>query len=323
MKHRKLIILIPILIILVLVPSCRGKRATSFAIGYFSFAPVPGLVTDLTKAALAEFGYIEGENATYLIRDAGGNLDTLPTVAQGLVDAHPDVIIVVGVTLAESIVAISEDIPLVVVSSFLLNQGFVDGYKNHGRNVTGISSEHPTERQLDYLLKIEPDIEQLLVPHSPKIGSAEDLALDRISKAAAERGIDIVIGEADSDDEVADMLANLPDGTDAIFVPLDRITHFPGDDANFIPFAIERKLPLVVSSNTSVANGALLSYAYDLVALTAQANRLTARILAGTPAGSLPIERPELFLTVNMATAEAIGVEIPDDVLEDADRIIR
>ena len=66
-----------------------------------------------------------------------------------------------------------------------------------------------------------------------------------------------------------------------------------------------------------------MSYTFDLETLTIQAIRLVDKILSGTPAGSLPIERPEYFLTVNLKTAQAIGVEIPDDVLEAAHTIIR
>jgi len=323
MKHRKSWILISTLMLVVLLATaCGAKKPKTFTVGYFSIAPMPEIVTDLAKGAMAELGYVEGENVTWVIRNAGGDLGALPQVAQELVDADVDVVIAIGGILAQSMMAITEDIPIVLVTTDPIAEGVVGGYKDHGHNLTGIATRPPTERQLEYLLQIAPDVERLYVPHHPDL-QAEGMNLERLTQAAAASGVEMVVGEARTDEEVAEMLADFPADIDAIFIGTNRITHFPGDDANFIPFAIEHNLPLVVSSSTSVANGALFSYNNDLVALTAQAYRLVDKIFSGTPAGSLPIERPEYFLTVNLQTAQAIGVEVPDDILEVAKTIIR
>jgi putative ABC transport system substrate-binding protein len=303
--------------------ACGPQKPKTFAVGYYTFAPVPEIVTDLVKGAMAELGYAEGENVTYVIRNAGADLGAIPQVAQELVDADVDVVIAVGGILAQSIMEITEDIPIVLVSSYPVEAGIVDDYRDHGRNLTGIATRQPVERQLGYLLEIVPDVERIFVPHAPELGLSEELKLEELTKAAADSGIEVVVGEANTDQKVAELLVDFPADIDAIFLYTNRITHFPGDDANLIPFAIEHRLPLAVASNTSVANGALVSYTNDLAALTRQAMRLVDKILSGTPPGSLPIEQPEYFMTVNLKTAQAIGVEIPEDVLEAAHTIIR
>jgi len=321
-KQQSYFILVVLLAALSAV-ACGAKKPKTFAVAYYTFAPVPEIVTDLFKGAMAEQGYVEGENVTYVIRNAGGDLDALPQVAQELVDADVDVIIAVGGVLAQSILAITEDIPIVLVTNHPIEEGVVDGYRDHGLNLTGIASEQPTGRQLEYLLMIAPDIERVFVPYAPELGLIEELGLASITKAAADSGVEVVVGEANTDREVAEMLANLPSDIDAIFLCTNRTTSFSGDDATLIPFTIEHKLPFSVSNNTSVAKGALVSYTYDMAALTTQATRLVDKILAGTPASSLPIEHPEYFLTINLKTAEAIGIEVPYNVLEAADTIIR
>jgi putative ABC transport system substrate-binding protein len=305
------------------VTACGAKKPETFAVAYYTFAPVPEIVTDLLKGAMAELGYVEGENVTYVIRNAGADVGAIPQVAQELVDANVDVVIAVGGILAQSVIDITEDIPIVLVTTYPIEEGIVDGYKDHGLNLTGIASQHPTARQLEYLLEIVPDVKRVLVPHAPKLGLTEELGLAATTKVAADLGVEVVVGEANTDQEMAELLADLPADIDAIFLYSNRTTSFPGDDATLIPFAIEHKLPLSVSNGTSVAKGALVSYTFDLVALTAQAVRLVDKILSGTPAGSLPIEQPEYFMTVNLKTAQAIGVEIPYYVLEAAHTVIR
>jgi putative ABC transport system substrate-binding protein len=323
MKHSKSWILISTLMLVVLLATaCGAKKPKTFAVAYYSFAPVPEFVTDGVKSAMAELGYVEGENVTYVIHNAGADLDALPQAAQELVDADVDVIIAVGGFVAQSVMAITEDIPIVLVTIDPILEGVVDGYKDHGRNLTGIATKPPTARQLEYLLQVAPDVERLFVPHHPDL-AVEALTLATLTQAAAASGVEVVVGKARTDEEVAEMLADLTADIDAIFVSTNRFTHFPGDDANLIPFAIEHKLPLAMAGSPSVANGALLSYNNAIPALNVQGVRLVGKILDGTPASSLPIELPEYFLTVNLKTAQAIGVEVPDQVLEAAHTIIR
>ncbi len=299
--------------------ACGEKEPETPTVGIFTIAPSP--VTDIFKGEMAKLGYVEGENVIYVVRDAGGDVNALPQVAQELVDANLDVCAISAANTAQAILAITEDIPLVVSAGDHIEEGLVDSYKDHGRNLTGAATNLPTGLQLELLLKIAPDSERIFVPYNPDV-PFERYNLGKAKEAAADLSVELVIGEAHTDDEVAEMLANFPNDIDAIFFPSNRISVFPGDDDNFNSFAIERDLPLVVNNATSVANGALISYTWDIMEMLAQLARLTDHVVKGTPISDLPIERPEYYLTINLRTAEAIGLEIPDNVLGDAHEII-
>jgi len=181
----------------------------------------------------------------------------------------------------------------------------------------------PHDIQLDLLLELAPNIERIFVPYNPDV-SFEIYNLGRAQEAAADLGVELVLGEAYNDDEVAELLAtSFPADIDAIWITSSRESTFPRDGDNFIPFALDHDLPLVVSTASFVPDGALFAYAVDLVELVAQGIRLVDKVLKGTPTAALPIERPEYILTINLQTAQAIGLEIPDDVLEKAHEIIR
>jgi putative ABC transport system substrate-binding protein len=89
----------------------------------------------------------------------------------------------------------------------------------------------------------------------------------------------------------------------------------------FVTTAIERKLPLAGPTTTQVKEGALLSYGLDLSSAGEQAARLADQILRGTDPAVLPIEEAEFYLAINLETAAAIGLEIPEPILNQADEI--
>ncbi len=321
MKSKQYFVFVVLVLFVTLTATaCREKEAEIPVVALFTITPTSGW--DFFKISMAELGYVEGENVTYVVHDAGGEVSMLPQAAQEIVDADVDVIATVGAETVQAIWAITGDIPIVTATADPIQEGLVDSLRDHGRNLTGVATYLPTGLQLETLLEIAPGIERIFVPFHPDV-TFERMNLDRAREPAEALGVELVVGEARSDDEVADMLANLPDDIDAIFIPSSRASAFKHDDDNFIPFAIEHKLPLAVSNNVSVANGALIAYTYDGMALNNQAARLTDKVLTGTPIAKLPIERPDYFLTLNLRTAEAIGLKIPNDILEDAHEIIR
>ncbi len=310
-----------VLFVTLTATACREKEAESPTVGMFTSAPSP--VTDVLKSEMAKLGYVEGENVIYVVHDAGGDMNAFSQVAQELVDANPDVIALSGVNIAQAILSITEEIPLVVSAGDHVEEGLVDSFRNHGRNLTGVAINQPTALQLEFLLELAPDIERIFVPHNPEL-TFELYNLGKAKKTAADLGVELVVGEARTDDEAAEMLAtNFPADVQAIVIPSNRTTSFPGDDDNFNSFAIEHNLPLAVANDTSVANGALFSYTYSIADALTQVARLTDQILKDVPLSDLPIERPDYYLTINLRTAEAIGLDIPDDILARAQEIIR
>jgi putative ABC transport system substrate-binding protein len=121
--------------------------------------------------------------------------------------------------------------------------------------------------------------------------------------------------------EIRAALANLPATVEAIFLPRDSTVE--AQIAQFTAIARQRGLPIAAPSLSQVQAGALFSYGFIHHEIGRQAARLAAEILGGTPPGELPVEMAESYLAINLRTARAIGLEIPDAILLQAERIIR
>jgi putative ABC transport system substrate-binding protein len=160
----------------------------------------------------------------------------------------------------------------------------------------------------------------VFVPHNPDDGSSV-AGLAASKEAANKLGIQLVVHEARTAEQLNLVFARFPEDVDAILVPsnnmaLDRI-------ADFVKVAQERHLPLASVSYTQLEAGTLMTYGPDFFQVGRQAARLADKVLKGTSPADLPVETSEYFLSVNLITAQAIGLAIPDEVLQQADRVIR
>jgi putative ABC transport system substrate-binding protein len=143
------------------------------------------------------------------------------------------------------------------------------------------------------------------------------LSVDRIKPIAEELGIRLDLRHVRSAPELGAMLKALPADADAIFIPTDALV------ASNLPLillaAMERGIPVSAVENNSVRKGALMTYGFDLRALGHQGARIAAQVLAGTPAGDLPIETAEFRLSINLDTAQRLRIAIADSILRQAD----
>ena len=117
------------------------------------------------------------------------------------------------------------------------------------------------------------------------------------------------------------MLNNIPEDIDAIFLVPDSTVN--ARLADVLAVAYDRKLPVSGPSTAQVEEGALTTYGFIHHEVGAQAARMAHHILEGAAPGELPVEIAELYLAVNLQAADAIGLEIPHEILQQAEIIIR
>jgi putative ABC transport system substrate-binding protein len=158
------------------------------------------------------------------------------------------------------------------------------------------------------------------VPYDPE-DSASTSALEQIEAIAPDLGVEIVEGTARSDDQVTELLANIPGDVDAIFM-------VPGTTVNqrlqdLLAVALARNLPVSGPSTIQVEQGALTTFGFIHHKVGAQAAHIADQILKGADPGTLPVQTAESYLVVNLNTAQDIGLEIPYEVLQQAETIIR
>lgn len=273
------------------------------------------------RASLAELGYVEGTNLTYVFDStliAGAALDT---AAQNLVAANVDVIVAYGTAaaLAAQRATVGTDIPVVFVGAVdPVQLGLVKSLQNTEGNVTGVGGvSEAYAKQLEWLMQIQPSIETIYVPYPNLDNPVTASPLQAIQTFAEKSGITVIAAPLPTPEEVTAALADLPDVDAIMLVP------FAPDPTGFIQAALENKIPLAYSFPNAMDLGPLLSYNYTEEGVGATAARYVDRILKGAIPSELPIEIAPNALAINLKTADALGLDISDEILFQAPILVR
>ena len=327
-RHIILGIGVIIIIIIITVVSAGCSRASGednrdFTIGLVSNNPNGLRNIQGFKNGLTELGYIEGENVTYVFEGAptpGGKLDA---VLKNMVEAEVDLIFTAGTPtgIAAHRLTAGTNIPVVFgVIADPIAAGVMKDLTQPGGNMTGVKLSDNQDRRLELLLEMAPYIGRVFVPYDT-MDAASTSAIANINEVAPGLGVEIVEGLARNDREVTDLFKNMPEGIQAIFLVPGTTVNARLDDV--LAVAFDRKLPVSGPSLVQVEEGALTTYGFNHEAAGVQAARIADQVLKGADPGDLPVETAEFFLVINLATADAIELELPDEILQQAEIIIR
>ena len=234
------------------------------------------------REGLAQLGYQEGKNLTIMVEDAQGDVASMANRAVSLVETKPDVLFTV--TTASTIAAKQATTTIPIVFAAVgdpLRSGIIASYASSQNNVTGITnSAGPLSgKRLEILQEIAPGIKRVLVLVAPQ-ESVATVSFQFLSEAASKLGIELLRQDVRSPEEIVQTLQAVPKGAvDAIyFVPSSLVgTHID----LLIRKATEDRIPLSVTEQPMVEQGALVSYGADLRLLGMQAAKLVAKIIKG------------------------------------------
>lgn len=324
MLKQKLSKLLTLMVVVVLVASgCGVTKPKTYTIGVINLAPtLEGTLTGFQKG-MTELGYIEGENVTYVYAGPAGSIDKLDEIAQNLVKAKVDLIfsITTPAALAAKKATANNHIPVVFgVLTDPVGAGVVTSIAQPGGNITGVTFGPQEAQRLAWMTKIAPNVKRVFIIYNSNDSSAK-LAFKTATETAGKLGIEIVSREARNPDEINAALADFPADVDALYVLPDSVVESKLED--LLKVANERHLPTSVANIDRVADGPLYSYAMQLEPTGKQAAHIADQILKGIKPADLPIETTEFFLAINLKTAEALGLTIPDNILSQADQIYR
>jgi len=276
-------------------------------------------------AGLRELGYELGRNVVIEYRAAEGDFSRLPGLAEELVKLRVDVMVVVSSEAAAAAKAASSTIPIVVTTAGdPVHAGLVKSYARPGGNITGLSFISPElgAKRIELIREILPRTRRIAVIWNAR-DSVSDLEWDQTREAGRTLGIGI---DPEPIREVADLARTLDalprERPDAILVVVDarmvRLREIIADAA------IKARIPCVAGWRGYVESGALASYSPHFRALFHRAAYYVDRLLKGAKPQDLPVEQPSRFeLVVNVKTAAAIGISVPNSVLLRADEVIR
>ena len=294
-------------------------------VGYLSINPPPPIGSGRIAQELAKLGYVEGKNLELVVRHAGGHAERLPEAAAELVKLRVDVIFAVTGLAVVAARNATSTIPIVGYAMHgAVETGLVSNLRRPGGNITGTDSMAVDldAKRLELLKQIVPGLTRLTVlydlndegsPHHMKIiqAAAKDIGLV-VASLTIRQAEDLAPLFAASVGQPVGSVYPLTSNT--IFVNWPRISQL----------ALTNRLPTLCEFREMARSGCLLSYGPSLDDITARSAAQIDRILRGTPPGELPIERPTRFeLAVNLKTANALGVTVPQSILLRADEVIQ
>ena len=272
---------------------------------------------------LNSLGYAEGRNLVIERRSADRQAERLPALAAELVRLNVDVIVTITTPAALAAKAATSTIPIVMAGSANpVELGLVASLARPGANVTGVTNSPGvtfTAKQLQLLKEAAPRISRVAVLMTSF--SFEALSLNTMQAASAALGVTVVAFKVESPTEIdLDALGKLR--ADALYVFPNPING--RHTKAILAFAAENGLPAIYGERDVVEAGGLMSYWTNWIALRGHAAEFVDRILKGAKPADLPVEDPTKFeLVINLKTAKALGLTIPQSLLLRADEVIQ
>ncbi len=302
----------------------QARRA--YKIGVLSLASFEG--TTLAKVVtegLGRRGYVVGQNIGIEDRFADGRVDRLPALAAELVSLKVDVIVAGAAVAIRAAHDATTTIPIVMAFSGEdpVRSGFVASLGRPGGNITGVTAiaRDLTPKTLELLRDAVPGLTRVAVLTNP--ARPEHVEYMRIVQAVRPKGMQLQLLEAAR-----------PDQYEAAFAAMTR-QHAEGlvifgdvmytrDSKRLAELARLHALPSVYLHKAFVVAGGLMSYGPDLRQLLDLATEYIDKILKGANPGALPVQQPKTFkLAINLQTAKAIGLKIPQSLLLRADQVVQ
>ncbi len=305
----------------------RAQQKAMPVIGFLG-ANSPGLYAPFVAAfrqGLSETGYVEGQNLTIEYRWAEDREDRLPALAADLVGRKVDEIMTSG-SLGAALAAKSatSTIPIVFPAvSDPVENGLVASLARPGGNLTGFSPFQfdLMPKRLELLTELVPQARVIALLVNPDDPRNEGLIRD-LPEAARTKGVQLQILKASSESEINVAFTSLVQlQAGALLVGTDSL--FLSRREQLVALASRHAVPAIYAWRELAASGGLISYGASIPALYRQAGIYAGKILKGAKPADLPVQRATTFeLVVNLKTAKALGLAVPQALLARADEVI-
>lgn len=307
-----------------LLAACQGSEEEKInTVGIVNLTSSLDLTIDGFKDGMEELGYVEGENVIYLYDGPTNSIDGLDAAVDKLLEADVDLIFAVSTPAVVAAKNKTEgaDIPILFAPiNDPIASGFVESLSQPGGNLTGIQVGGFLPKEFEWLLTLDPSIETVFAPYNPEDLSAA-LGWAILGEEAAASGVTLITPEVRSAEDVVAAIAVMPESVDAILLMTDSTVL--SQLSAFVTVASDRGLPVASINKAQVEGGALMGYGPEFFPVGRQAARLADQILKGVPSSDLPVETADFFFSVNMKTANELGLEISNGILQQANSIIR
>jgi putative ABC transport system substrate-binding protein len=277
---------------------------------------------DIFKAQLKALGALEGRDYVLEGRWSGGSVDTLPALATELLALEAAVIVTAGSAAVTVLKRATRTVPIVFLSAGdPVESGFVESLARPGGNITGVMLRDLHSKVLELIREVLPAVRRVafLEHRSDPISTRLSAMLEK--GAAALRYESFVAPVARIEDLDRALAAAVKGKADAVLAP--QYSLFVLHAQRIGELAAKMRLPLFATWRRFADAGGLLSYYANLGDSTRHGAMLVNKILRGASPAELPVEQPDRFsLAINMRTARALRIRIPQSILLRADRVI-
>jgi len=291
----------------------------------FLRAEAPDFLLDAFRDGLRELGYVEGQTVVIEQRWAYGRFEKLPEMANELVRMKVDVIVTASTPAVLAVKRATSTIPVVIAASGdPVANGFVTSLAHPGGNITGLTImiEELAVKRLEILKECVPRASRVAVLWSAANPSYASI-VKNIEGAAPRVKLQPELIKVFGPDQVDSALAEVARShADALYVFEDPV--FRSNSKPISDFAAKHRLPTIYGGSEFVHDGGLLSYGPSFAEMFRRAAGYVDKILKGAKPADLPIEQLSKFeLAVNLRTARALGLTIPESILVRADEVVR
>lgn len=290
-------------------------------IGYLTIRARGHRLEEAFLAGMRELGYVEGKNITIEWRFADGRAERLPALAAELVAQRPDLIVSASTQAIEAAKAATATIPVIFPGSAdPVGTGFVKSLSRPGTNITGLSTIAADlgAKQIELLRAVLPRLSRIALLVNPT--NAGNVQVIRSFQTGARQvGLSLTLFEAARADAIDGAFSAMARAKiEAVTWAIDGI--FIQEAKRITQLALAHKLPLI---SPQQLGGDLMSYGAKLTENYRRAAIYVDKIIKGAKPAELPVEQPtKVELIVNLKTAKALGIAIPQSVLLRADRVI-
>ncbi len=309
-----------------LAPQCAFAQAAPRRIAYLQEydGPRSGRYIAAFKSGMRELGYVDGKDFVVEMHAANTAPTQLPELAGKLVAAKYDILLSSGTPSALALQKATREIPILITSAGdPVATGMAAALNRPGGNITGLTGQATdlTTKRLDLLRQILPGLRRVGYLHNP--GNARDIAgLKQFESDCRKIGVQPILAALTKREDVSVVF-------DAMKKSMVQATVVTGAATNYIwvreivDQALHTKIPAIHSRSDGPDAGGLFSYGTDAEDLYRRAAAYAVKIFKGEKPGNIPIEQPTKFdFVINMKTARALGLKVPNSVLVQATKVI-
>ena len=287
----------------------------------------PAGIADLAafRMTLMELGWVEGRNIQIEVRWPGSDIERAEALAKELVALKPDVLLARSTPTTAALRREGGATPIVFVNVIEpVEQGFVQSLARPGGNITGFSNFEPAVagKWLQLLKEADARIARVALLHNPQTAPFAGTFLRSAQTAAAGFGLAVTAMPVQSDADIEAAMSAFARQPGGALVAIPDSFNAEHRDA-IIALAARNRLPALYAVGASTSAGGLMAYAADTSDLMLRAAGYIDRILKGAKPGELPVQFPAKFdFAINLRTARALDLQIPQGLLAIADEVI-